>query len=69
MAAMLLAGVLLLWVLALPDLAAVRDHLPPSARQRLASMLSLGWVGNLRAWRVHYMGRWCWAPASCCSIR
>ncbi len=56
MAAMLLAGVLLLWVVALPDLAAVRDHMPPSARQRLASMLSLGWVGNLRAWRVHYMG-------------
>ena len=47
-------GLALLWVLALLDLAAARDHLPPSARQRFIAWASLGWVGHLRQWRVLY---------------
>ena len=50
-----LCGVVLLWTLALPDLAAARDHLPSSGRQRLVKWLALGWTGHLRQWRVH---RW-----------
>ena len=49
-------GLALLWMLALPDLAAARDHMPPSARQRLISRLALGWTGHLRQWRVHRWG-------------
>ncbi len=49
-------GLALLWTVALPDLAAARDHLPPSARQRLIKWLSLGWVGGSRQWRVLYKG-------------
>ena len=49
-----LVGLALLWVLALPDLAAARDHLPPSARQRVIAWASLGWLGHLRQWRVLY---------------
>ncbi len=51
-----LIGLALLWTLALPDLAAARDHLPPSARQRFIKLLSLGWVGGIRQWRVLYKG-------------
>lgn len=53
---MVLAGLALLHFIALPDLAAARDHLEPSWRQKLVSALSLGWIGNLRAWRVQYLG-------------
>ena len=49
-------GLALMWSLAVPDLAAVRDHLLPSRRQRLAGRLALGWTGNLRQWRVLHMG-------------
>ena len=51
-----LCGLTLLWALALPDLAAARDHLPSSVRQRLIGWLSLGWSGHLRQWRVHRWG-------------
>ncbi len=53
---LVLSGLGLAYFLALPDLAAGRDHLPPSWRQRVVSRLSLGWIGNLRAWRIQYMG-------------
>lgn len=46
-------GLVMLWALALPDLAAARDHLPASSRQRLVRMLALGWSGHIRQWRVH----------------
>ena len=49
-------GLALLWLLALPDLAAARDHLPDSPRRRLVSRLALGWVGAVRQWRVQYQG-------------
>ena len=49
-----LIGLALLWILALPDLAAARDHLPPSARQRVIAWASLGWIGHVRQWRVLY---------------
>ncbi|MEX2599760.1 MAG: hypothetical protein WD533_08920 [Dehalococcoidia bacterium] len=49
-------GLLFLWTVALPDLATARDHLPPSGRQRVISVLSLGWTGHLRQWRVLRMG-------------
>ena len=55
-ATLALCGVALLWMLALPDLAAARDHLPASTRQRLITWLSLGWTGHLRQWRVHRWG-------------
>ena len=55
-ATMVLAGLMLLLFVALPDLAAARDHLPASWRQRVVSKLSLGWIGNLRAWRIQYLG-------------
>ena len=51
-----LIGLALLWTVALPDLAAARDHLPPSPRQRFIKLLALGWVGGLRQWRVLYKG-------------
>lgn len=51
-----LCGIFLLWMLALPDLAAARDHLPESNRQKLISRLSLGWTGHIRQWRVHRWG-------------
>ena len=47
-------GISMLWALALPDLAAARDHLPPSTRQRLIRRLALGWTGNTRQWRILY---------------
>ena len=53
---MVLAGLGLAYFAALPDLAAGRDHLPPSWRQQVVSRLSVGWIGNLRAWRIQYMG-------------
>ena len=45
-----------MWGVALPDLAAARDHLPASPRQRVIGWLSLGWVGGIRQWRVLYQG-------------
>jgi len=51
-----LIGLALLWGVALPDLAAARDHLPDSPRRRVIKWLSLGWVGSLRQWRVLYQG-------------
>ncbi len=51
-----LIGLALLWTVALPDLAAARDHLPSSPRQRFIKWLSLGWVGGSRQWRVLYKG-------------
>ncbi|MEE8519200.1 MAG: hypothetical protein V3S98_08755 [Dehalococcoidia bacterium] len=48
-------GLVLLWTVGLPDLAAARDHLPPSRRRSFISRLSLGWTGNVRQWRVHRM--------------
>ena len=51
-----LVGLAFLWTLALPDLAAARDHLPSSSRQRFIAWASLGWVGHVRQWRVLYSG-------------
>ena len=51
-----LIGLVLLWLLALPDLAAARDHLPNSGRQTVIRWMSLGWIGSLRQWRVLYQG-------------
>ncbi len=48
-----LTGLALLWTLALPDLAAARDHLPASsARLGIVRWLAAGWEGSLRQWRV-----------------
>lgn len=55
-AALALVGIGFLWMLTLPDLAAARDHLPLSGRQRIVSLLSLGWVGHVRQWRVLRLG-------------
>ena len=49
-------GMMFLWALALPDLAAARDHLPASGRQRIIRWLSLGWRGDSLQWRVQRMG-------------
>lgn len=49
-------GLVFMWTLALPDLAAVRDHMPKTFRGRLARTLALGWTGNHRQWRVLHMG-------------
>ncbi len=51
-----LIGLMLLWLLALPDLAAVRDHMPTSPRGKIAKALSFGWTGNVRQWRVLHSG-------------
>ena len=53
---MAVCGLAFLWTLALPDLAAARDHLKASGRQRVIQWLALGWVGHVRQWRVHRMG-------------
>ena len=49
-------GLSFMWALALPDLAAVRDHMPNTFRGRLAKTLSFGWTGNTRQWRVLHPG-------------
>ena len=51
-----LCGLMLLWALALPDLAAAREYLQSSTRQRVVGWLSLGWKGTIRQWRVHRWG-------------
>jgi hypothetical protein len=53
---LVLIGLSLLWLVALPDLAAVRDHVPNSRRARVTRFLSLGWTGSLRQWRVLHSG-------------
>jgi len=44
-----LGGLALLWIAAIPDLAALRDR----GRGGLTALLSLGWRGTLRQWQVH----------------
>ena len=53
---LVLIGLAMLWTLALPDLAAARDHLPRSTRQRVISKLALGWTGHTRQWKVMHQG-------------
>jgi Ni/Fe-hydrogenase subunit HybB-like protein len=39
------------WFIGLiPDLATVRDRLPPGLKKRIFSLLSLGWTGSARIW-------------------
>jgi hypothetical protein len=45
-----------MWAVALPDLASVRNHMPTKFRGKLANVLSLGWTGNSRQWRVLHSG-------------
>ncbi|MCS7207514.1 MAG: hypothetical protein NZ951_06230 [Dehalococcoidia bacterium] len=44
-----LSGLALLWIAAIPDLAALRDQ----GRGGWTARLALGWRGTLRQWRVH----------------
>jgi molybdopterin-containing oxidoreductase family membrane subunit len=45
---------LVFWYVGLvPDLATIRDRAKPGLRQRIASVLSLGWNGSARTWN-HY---------------
>jgi molybdopterin-containing oxidoreductase family membrane subunit len=45
---------LVFWYVGLvPDLATIRDRAKPGLRQRMASVLSLGWNGSARTWN-HY---------------
>lgn len=44
-----LAGLALLWIASIPDLAALRDR----GRGGWTAVLALGWQGTLRQWRVH----------------
>lgn len=50
---LLLLGLLIVWVPAIPDLAAARDHAPKGMRKSLWTRLALGWVGTKKQWRVH----------------
>ena len=50
---LVITGLALLWVSALPDLAAIRDHLT-GRRQRLATRLAFGWRGTSQQWNALY---------------
>lgn len=50
-----LLGLAILWVSAIPDFATMRDHLAGPWRERHAR-LALGWVGTPKQWTVHYFG-------------
>ncbi len=50
-----LLGLALLWVSAIPDFAAIRDRLAGSRRNRYAR-LALAWIGTPKQWTVHYFG-------------
>jgi len=54
--ALVLTGLAMLWMLAIPDLAKVRDHFPLSGRQKFITWLAMGWVGSVRQWRIHRLG-------------
>lgn len=53
---LVLIGLAFMLTLAVPDLAAVRNHMPNTFRGRLAKALSFGWTGNTRQWRVLHSG-------------
>ena len=48
---LVVCGVALLWVSALPDLAAIRDS-SRGRRQRIFARLSFGWQGTTRQWEI-----------------
>ncbi len=56
--ALVITGVLLLWLSALPDLALIRDNGAPGWRQRWAARLSRNWIGSTKQWHMlrHRMG-------------
>lgn len=54
--ALALTGIVMLWILAIPDLAKVRDQFPQTGRQKFIRFLALGWVGSIRQWRIHRLG-------------
>ncbi|MBM3945324.1 MAG: hypothetical protein FJ317_07555, partial [SAR202 cluster bacterium] len=57
--ALVIVGVLLVWMSALPDLAALRDRLPEGTRkQRMYAMLARGWKGTSAQWfmQKHRLG-------------
>ena len=51
--ALIISGLMLLWVSALPDLAAVRDH-GSGWRKRWAGRLAKRWVGTSAQWNMQY---------------
>ena len=51
--ALIITGIFLLWVSALPDLAAMRDNLT-GWRQRLATKMAFGWRGTSQQWNMLY---------------
>ena len=58
MLALVVTGVMLLWLSARPDLALIRDHAPDGWRKRWATKLSSGWIGSTAQWNnlYHRMG-------------
>ena len=51
--ALVITGIALLWVSALPDMATVRDNMS-GWRQRLAKRLAFGWQGTSEQWNMLY---------------
>ena len=51
-------GVALLWMSALPDFAMVRDHAPDGWKKRWATRLARGWIGSSAQWNMqkHRLG-------------
>ena len=49
--ALIVCGLMLLWISALPDLAAIRDR-ATGRRQRFYARLAFGWHGTSRQWKV-----------------
>ena len=54
MLALVVTGVLLLWLSAMPDLALIRDHGPDGWRKRWATKLSKNWIGSTAQWNMLY---------------
>ena len=56
--ALVITGLMLLWLSAMPDLALIRDHAPDGLRKRIATKLSRNWKGTSGQWNMlhHRMG-------------
>ena len=54
MLALVVIGVMLLWLSALPDFAAVRDNAPDGWKKRWAGKMARGWMGTSAQWNMQY---------------
>jgi len=51
---LVVVGLALVWVSALPDFAMVRDRAPDGWRRRWSGRLAMGWIGTSEQWNMQY---------------